>query len=470
MLFVAPVLACGRDFLHTSPIHSSKGSLIMASIIDDKDGRRRIQFVAPCGSRKAIRLGKIDRKSAENVGRHVEALLAAKLCGETLPRTTATWLTQCGDALKDKLAAVGLIDALKRVVLGEFFESYILNRPDVKPATLEIWKQPCRNLCTFFGKEKPLKAINAGDAEQFKSWLLTQPLAPATIAKRLSFARTFFHTARKHKFIDENPFADVKIPTADVSLRQAFITRETVERLFARANPTWRTIIALARFGGLRCPSEVLSLEWRHVDWETEKVHVPSPKTIRYAGKGSRTIPMFPELAFHLREAFELAEPGATHVVGGGHLEKANKPTGWASCNLRTAFNKLIIRAGLEPWPRLFHNLRSSRQTELLHTHNIHTVSEWMGHEPEIGLKHYAQTTDDDFQRAIRGAYSGALTTQNEAQQDHAGNSGELRPSSTTAREQGVFATYCDSVQYSEHSYNGEGGIRTHGRISPTRL
>ncbi len=37
----------------------------------------------------------------------------------------------------------------------------------------------------------------------------------------------------------------------------------------------------------------------------------------------------------YLEEAFELAIPGQTHVVGGGHLVKANGPTGWKSCNLR---------------------------------------------------------------------------------------------------------------------------------------
>lgn len=121
-------------------------------------------------------------------------------------------------------------------------------------------------LIEFFGEDKPLRAITPGDAEQFKAWLLTQKLAAATIAKRLSFARTFFHVARKHKLIDENPFCEVKIPAANVSARQRFIDRQMVQRLLDVASPTWRTIIALTRFGGLRCPSEVLSLEWRHVD------------------------------------------------------------------------------------------------------------------------------------------------------------------------------------------------------------
>src|SRR5476651_162039 len=160
----------------------------MASISNDPNGRRRILFVAPDGSRKAIRLGKIDRKSAESICRHVEALLSAKVGGQTIPRDTAAWLSDLGDTLKTKLAAVGLIDALKRAILGEFLRGYILSRPDVKPATLEVWEQPCRNLIDFFGDDKPLRDITQGDCDQFRAWLLTQELATTTFAKRLSFA------------------------------------------------------------------------------------------------------------------------------------------------------------------------------------------------------------------------------------------------------------------------------------------
>jgi integrase len=116
--------------------------------------------------------------------------------------------------------------------------------------------------------------------------------------------------------------------------------------LFAEENPTWRTIIALARFGGLRCPSEVLSLEWRHIDWERNRITVPSPKTDRYDGKACRTIPLFADLRPFLEEAFELAAAGQSHVIGGDHLAKANGPTGWKNCNLRTAFDRLVKRAG----------------------------------------------------------------------------------------------------------------------------
>jgi hypothetical protein len=230
---------------------------------------------------------------------------------------------------------------------------------------------------------------------------------------------------------------------------------------------------ALARFGGLRCPSEVLSLEWRHVDWERGRLTVPSPKTDRYDGKESRTIPLFPELRRYLEEAFELAEPGQAHVIGGDHLAKATRPTGWKSCNLRTTFGKLVKRAGLEPWPRLFHNLRSSRETELLEQFPVHVVALWMGHDAKVSLKHYAQTTDEHFERATRttegGAKSGALVAQNAAQQTAAGSGSELQTEGANDDGLVVYAASCDSLQHTAHVFSGEGGIRTRGRVLPLR-
>jgi hypothetical protein len=53
-------------------------------------------------------------------------------------------------------------------------------------------------------------------------------------------------------------------------------------------------------------------------------------------------------------------EKPSCSIVEHAQGRKANGPKGWKSCNLRTSFEKLVNRAGLEPWPRLFHNLRSS--------------------------------------------------------------------------------------------------------------
>lgn len=139
----------------------------MASISTNPDGQRRILFVNADGDRKTIRLGKCDRKTAESICRHVEHLLSEKRTSEPIKPTTAAWLRDIGAKLRDRLAVVGLVDAPKRMVLGEFLEGYILSRPDVKPATLEVWQQLCRNLTEFFGADKLLRIITTGDCDQF---------------------------------------------------------------------------------------------------------------------------------------------------------------------------------------------------------------------------------------------------------------------------------------------------------------
>jgi hypothetical protein len=57
-------------------------------------------------------------------------------------------------------------------------------------------------------------------------------------------------------------------------------------------------------------------------------------------------------------------------------------------------------RAGLQPWPHLFHALRASRETELAREYPIHVVRAWLGNIPRIAVKHHLQVTDADFARA----------------------------------------------------------------------
>ena len=151
----------------------------------------------------------------------------------------------------------------------------------------------------------------------------------------------------------------------------------------------------------------------------------------------------------------------------GTHLAKAQGPNGWRNCNLRTAFDKLVRRAGLESWPRLFHNLRSSRETELLESFPVHVVAMWMGHDAKVSLKHYAQTTQDHFDRATGGAKSGALGAQNQAQQDAADNGGESYEGSANAELVGSSAVPCETQPIAAKRLNGEDGIRTRDGVLP---
>ncbi len=95
-----------------------------------------------------------------------------------------------------------------------------------------------------------------------------------TVRKRLQFATMIFRAALRRRLIAESPFADVSIK-ASMPNRERFITpEETAKLLDACPNHHWRAIVALARYGGLRCPSEVLSLRWQDIDWEAGRIVV----------------------------------------------------------------------------------------------------------------------------------------------------------------------------------------------------
>jgi len=444
----------------------------MASIGKDPGGLRRILFVAPDGKRKTIRLGKATQRTAEGVKAKVESLVAAALTGQSPDDETSRWAASLDTAMHNKLVAVGLVkprEPAPITTVGGFLIEYVARRVDVKPATKEVWSQVTRNLLECYGAQRDLRTIDEPAAEDFKLFLLKAKLSATTIAKRLQFARQFFRSAVKRKLISSNPFADVAGKAVPKTDRQRFITREEANRLLdACPNVDWRVIVGLSRFGGVRCPSEVLSLQWQDVDWGRQRVRVRSPKTEHHVGKSSREIPLFPELAAVLTEAFDAAPVGAVYVVGNDAYRKAaDTPSGWRNCNMRTQFGRIIKRAGLVAWPRMFHAMRASRETELAAEYPVHVVTAWLGNTPRIAMKHYLMTTETDFQKAAGSA------AQNPAHSsDNCGTATVGVVSQASARndispcETRAYSSVCDDLPRPAKIISGEDRIRTCGAVS----
>jgi len=383
----------------------------MATIGLEPNGRRRILFVAGDGSRKTVRLGQCSKHDAEEIRGHIAALAVAKINGQPVRRETAIWLKGVSQKLYDRLSRAGLVEPRTGATcarLGPSLTAYLKSRADLKPSSLTVYQQVIEDLKKHFGENRDARTITPGQADDFKQWMIGRKLASTTIHKRLQVVRTFFNTLRRRRLIEENPFEDVKMAASGIRERQRFISREDITRVLgACPNHDWRCIVVLARYGGLRCPSEVLSLRWQDINWETGRITVTSPKTERYADGASRVIPLFPELRDELFEAFEAAPEGAEYVVDERFRKAALGPAGWGSCNLRTTFKKIIHRAGVTEWPKLFHNLRASRETELVENFPVQVVTQWLGNTPTIAMRHYLMTTDDHFDAAV-GVNGGA--------------------------------------------------------------
>ncbi len=66
--------------------------------------------------------------------------------------------------------------------------------------------------------------------------------------------------------------------------------------------------------------------------------------------------------------------------------------------------HKIIRRAGFEPWPRAWNNLRASRATELAEEFPGPVAAAWLGHTEEIADAHYRQVLPDHFAKAVKKA------------------------------------------------------------------
>lgn len=183
----------------------------------------------------------------------------------------------------------------------------------------------------------------------------------------------------------------------------------------------WRTILALARYGGLRILSELIALRWNDIDLPGGKMTINASKTEHHRSGGIRVCPIFPELRPYLENAWDEAPEGTEYVSLNDRslrtVRKLLKKSFWLrrsgqtsraginryrkpSQNLRQTFLRILKNSGIVPWPKLFHNLRASRETELMARFPIKDATAWLGNSEAVAMKHYAMELEESFQAA----------------------------------------------------------------------
>ena len=415
---------------------------------DSAPGTWRILFVDADGRRRTIRLGRLDRRAADGVLRHVETLLACKLAGQPIPRDTALWVGALGPVLRQRLARAGLIEARpepERCALGEFLDDYIRSRVDIKPSTRTVLDQARRRMIEFFGADKPIDRITTKDADAYRAWLIEdRGLARNSVAKLTRYGRHYMAVAIRRKIIGENPFVHLPATVGGNPARHVFVPASDVEQVIdVTVDLEWRALLALARYQGLRIPSEALALTWSDVDFVRRRLIIRASKTAHHEGGGIRVTPIFPETMPHLQALYDSAEPGAQYVIT--RYRDAGQ-------NLRTQLERLILRAGLTPWPQLWQALRRSRATELAAVFPGHLCAAWLGHTQKVANMYYRMVTDMDFERAIGWRTCGSVSpqAQNPAHYLRAPSATETQGAPEIRPENAVLCvgdTQCDSGQ-----------------------
>ncbi len=170
-----------------------------------------------------------------------------------------------------------------------------------------------------------------------------------TILKNLlGYCASIFRDAVRRKVLAENPFESLKKPAADNRDRQAYVPVEIVERLIAEQAPNaeWRLLLAMARYLGVRAPSEPFSMTWDCVDWSKQRIRIPSLKTAVH-GKAFRVMPILPQVKPYLEAAFEQAPEGTTyifHQLRQRDSVKAAEKGFWMNLNLRQQLTRMLSR------------------------------------------------------------------------------------------------------------------------------
>jgi integrase len=326
-------------------------------------------------------------KTAERVKDVIETLVYCRYNNITvLDKATTAWIQNAHESIRCKLAQAGLITLPKNYTCQQLWTAFFKDKTDAKASTTTLY-QACEK--KFFLVFKPNELLEAVTHDRLVLWKtnLLKKYSEASVATYIKLLKAVFNWAIAAKWITESPAA--RIPTGSFINREndRFITLNEYQCLLDHCpSPEWRRIIALARMGGLRCPSELTPLKWSDIDWDKNRFYVTSPKTARHKGKEQRTVPLFSPL----RQELEKCENKEGNVIPSVPL------------SLYGSFQRIAVAAGIGEIDRPFDNMRMSRSNEVLAQWGPIKESLWIGHSQKTMQMHYLLLVDNDYSEAAQ--------------------------------------------------------------------
>jgi site-specific recombinase XerD len=258
------------------------------------------------------------------------------------------------------------------------------------PRTVEAYRRDLERLAEFLGH--PVSTATVEELERYTAGLRAAGLAPATLARRTSAARSFFRHLQLVGARGDNPAVEIELPRRTRKLPRTLSAGEAERLIEAAAGTTPRALrnralVELLYGAGLRI-SEATGLERNGVDLDE--------RIVRVIGKGNkeRVVPVGRQAVEALRRYLSRGRP---------YLDRRHRPELFLNARggaLTRSGAFLILRdlagkAGLEPGRVHPHLLRHSFATHLLEGGaDLRSVQEMLGHADLSTTELYTHVSD----------------------------------------------------------------------------
>lgn len=370
---------------------------------------------------KKKKIPALSKKNLNDLQTIADRLLISRELNQPLETIWQNKVDSLGDVYIEVFNSVGLLKPVDkkaysvRVLLNELLKEDQLKADDdyLVQSTVDRRERIVNSFLDFVAdkhktRDFDVRKIDKQFCDKFVSFKIhSKKHSDKYVSAEIKWIRGYFKRLLSNGIINRNPFVDVIVPSkGGEDDRRVFIPSELLDKVteWLKENKeySWYPYWALVRYTGCR-KAEALQLKWDHIDFDLERIEMPSPKT-RRKGKASRLMPIYEDspLLEMLKDLYEYqGKPKTGYVVRDIlRLHPTDRDNvKWDKKNPTTSLEWFVIESGVAPWPKLLQNLRVTRENELLQSGEYRplAVHKFIGHSPKTFSSNYAQLNDDDF-------------------------------------------------------------------------
>jgi integrase len=266
-------------------------------------------------------------------------------------------------------------------------------RADIAANTFPAYKKSAERLEKAIGAVL-ITGLHRGSLERYRDQRLREGAAPSTVGHELQVLRSAWRWGQDLGACPHHRLPSVRLPK-ERRYNHRTPTRGDVAKVLEELDGWQRLAVLLLYATGAR-PGEVTHLTWDDLDLERGLVHLGRHDGARKTGE--RTVPLSASVLEELeawgqgeRQGYVLRdEPDTARSVLGYYVKQACK------------------RAGIEHWTPM--GLRRLAEDELYRrVGDPSAAALFLGHSPEMAMRHYRRATVTDLREAMRAAELGKV-------------------------------------------------------------